>query len=82
MVKSCVTDALLGLRELLEANPQLIDSSLATLINTCVRVIADEVSQPRFEYAAFLEIYRTQRTQVSAKLFCRLCHGFFRVYQQ
>jgi hypothetical protein len=47
VVKSRVTDALLGLRELLEANPQLIDSSLTTLINTCVRIIADEVSQPQ-----------------------------------
>jgi hypothetical protein len=45
LVQSCVTDALLGLRELLEANPQLIDPSLTTLINACVRIIGDEVRQ-------------------------------------
>lgn len=36
-------DALLGLRELLEAHPTLIDSSLTTLLNACVRIIGDEV---------------------------------------
>ena len=39
-------DALLGLRELLEANPELIEPSLTTLLNTCARIIGDEVRTP------------------------------------
>ena len=38
-----VEDALLGLRELLEGHPELIDPSLTTLLNACVRIIGDEV---------------------------------------
>jgi pre-rRNA-processing protein IPI1 len=36
-------DAILGLRELLEAHRALLDSALPVLINACVRIIADEV---------------------------------------
>lgn len=36
-------DALLGLRELLQANPWMIESSLTSLVNACVRIIGDEV---------------------------------------
>lgn len=35
-------DAILGLRELLEAHRTLLDSALSVLINACVRIIADE----------------------------------------
>jgi hypothetical protein len=36
-------DAIMGLRELLEAHWELLDSSLTALINGCVRIIGDEV---------------------------------------
>lgn len=42
------SDAILGLRELLEAHRTLLDSALSVLINACVRIIADEVCDPCF----------------------------------
>lgn len=38
------SDAILGLRELLETHSQLILAHLTTLINGCVRLIGDEAS--------------------------------------
>ncbi|KAI0830683.1 hypothetical protein BC628DRAFT_1313137 [Trametes gibbosa] len=35
-------DALLGLRELLETHPKLVNTHLTTLVNSCVRIISDE----------------------------------------
>ncbi|KAH9079321.1 hypothetical protein EDB83DRAFT_2503787 [Lactarius deliciosus] len=46
-------DALLGLRELFEAHPVLIESSLATLIGTCVRLIASEDASVRRALLSF-----------------------------
>ncbi|KAH9001362.1 hypothetical protein EDB92DRAFT_1788313 [Lactarius akahatsu] len=46
-------DALLGLRELFEAYPALIESSLATLIGTCVRLIASEDASVRRALLSF-----------------------------
>ncbi|RDB28596.1 Testis-expressed sequence 10 protein [Hypsizygus marmoreus] len=40
-------DAILGLRELLDAHWALLDSSLAALINACVRMIGDEDASVR-----------------------------------
>ncbi|KAI9060172.1 hypothetical protein FKP32DRAFT_1595567 [Trametes sanguinea] len=40
-------DAILGLRELLEAHPELIGTHLTTLVNNCVRVIGDEDASVR-----------------------------------
>lgn len=42
-VKNRPLDAILGLRELLDAHWQIIDGSLAILINATVRMIPDEV---------------------------------------
>ena len=36
-------DAILGFRELLEAHPELISVHLTQLVNSCVRLIGDEV---------------------------------------
>jgi pre-rRNA-processing protein IPI1 len=41
-------DAIAGLREILEAHRILLDSGLSTLINACVRIIADEVCGSSF----------------------------------
>ena len=41
------SDAVLGLRELLEVHSELISAQLTTLINNCVRLIGDEV---RFQF--------------------------------
>ncbi|KAI9446545.1 hypothetical protein H4582DRAFT_2108197 [Lactarius indigo] len=46
-------DALLGLRELFEAYPVLIESSLAMLIGTCVRLIASEDASVRRALLSF-----------------------------
>ncbi|KAH9847335.1 hypothetical protein C2E23DRAFT_741971 [Lenzites betulinus] len=46
-------DALLGLRELLEANPQLVNTHLTTLVNSCVRVVSDEDSSVRKTLLSF-----------------------------
>ncbi|KAH9063528.1 hypothetical protein EDB87DRAFT_1673571 [Lactarius vividus] len=46
-------DALLGLRELFEAHPALIESSLAILIGTCVRLIASEDASVRRALLSF-----------------------------
>lgn len=37
------SEAILGLRELFEAHPELITVNLTALVNNCVRLIADEV---------------------------------------
>ncbi|KAG6829395.1 hypothetical protein H0H92_004663 [Tricholoma furcatifolium] len=47
-------DAILGLRELLEANWSLLRSSLTPLINACVRLIGDEDASVRKALLAFL----------------------------
>ena len=44
MVPHRFSDAILGLRELLETHSQLIPAHLTTLINGCVRLIGDEAS--------------------------------------
>lgn len=36
-------DAILGLRELMEGHPGLIGLNLTALVNSCVRLIGDEV---------------------------------------
>ncbi|PCH33787.1 hypothetical protein WOLCODRAFT_135324 [Wolfiporia cocos MD-104 SS10] len=46
-------DAILGFRELLENHPQLIIPNLTALINSCVRVIADEDASVRKILLAF-----------------------------
>lgn len=46
-------DALLGLRELFEAHPNLIEPSLATLLSTCVRSIASEDASVRRALLSF-----------------------------
>lgn len=33
----------MGLRELFEAHPHLVEPSLTTLVNACVRIIGDDV---------------------------------------
>ncbi|KAI0673507.1 hypothetical protein C8Q78DRAFT_968534 [Trametes maxima] len=40
-------DAILGLRELLDAHPELINTHLTTLVNNCVRIISDEDASVR-----------------------------------
>jgi pre-rRNA-processing protein IPI1 len=39
------SDAIAGLRELLDAHPIILESSLTTLINAAVRLVGDEVTQ-------------------------------------
>jgi len=39
-----VIDAIAGLRELLEGYPHLVEASLSSVIQTCARLIGDEVS--------------------------------------
>ncbi|KAI0639775.1 hypothetical protein C8Q77DRAFT_1082807 [Trametes polyzona] len=46
-------DAILGLRELLEAHPELIGVHLTTLINSCVRTISDEDANVRKTLLSF-----------------------------
>ncbi|KAG6842589.1 hypothetical protein C0991_000115 [Blastosporella zonata] len=46
-------DAIAGFRELLEANWSLLESSLTTLINACVRLIGDEDGSVRKSLLAF-----------------------------
>ncbi|KAL7285185.1 hypothetical protein ACG7TL_000278 [Trametes sanguinea] len=46
-------DAILGLRELLEAHPELIGTHLTTLVNNCIRVIGDEDSNVRKALLSF-----------------------------
>lgn len=41
-----VPDAILGLRELLNGYPTLIQTHLTSLVNNCTRLIADEVRGP------------------------------------
>lgn len=45
-VELVALDALLGLRELFEDHPEIIGLSLTSLLNGCVRLIADEVAKP------------------------------------
>lgn len=40
----CVEDALFGLRELLSGHTYLLEQSLGKVINSCVRLIGDDVS--------------------------------------
>ncbi|KZP31318.1 hypothetical protein FIBSPDRAFT_945334 [Athelia psychrophila] len=47
-------DALLGLRELLEGHPELVESSLTVLLNACVRIIGDEDASVRKTLLSFL----------------------------
>ncbi|KAG6888689.1 hypothetical protein C0995_006679 [Termitomyces sp. Mi166 len=47
-------DAIVGFRELLEADWSLLDSSLTVLINACVRLIGDEDASVRKALLAFL----------------------------
>ncbi|KII93209.1 hypothetical protein PLICRDRAFT_101004 [Plicaturopsis crispa FD-325 SS-3] len=47
-------DAILGLRELFAAHPELIESSLTTLFNACVRIIGDEDASVRKTLLSFL----------------------------
>ncbi|KAF8168025.1 hypothetical protein B0H34DRAFT_683973 [Crassisporium funariophilum] len=46
-------DAILGLRELLDTNWELIDSSLTTLVNAVVRIIGDEDAAVRKQLLSF-----------------------------
>ncbi|KAI0361212.1 hypothetical protein OH77DRAFT_1443396 [Trametes cingulata] len=46
-------DAILGLRELLEAHPELIGTHLTTLVNSCVRIIGDEDASVRKTLLSF-----------------------------
>jgi pre-rRNA-processing protein IPI1 len=39
----CLSDAIWGLRELLETHPGLMETSLTSIIQACARVAADEV---------------------------------------
>ncbi|OCH95802.1 hypothetical protein OBBRIDRAFT_871454 [Obba rivulosa] len=47
-------DAILGLRELLEAHPDLIEKNLTPLVNACVRLIGDEDASIRKTLLSFL----------------------------
>ncbi|CCM05152.1 uncharacterized protein FIBRA_07361 [Fibroporia radiculosa] len=47
-------DAIIGLRELLEAHPELIAPHLTALINSCVRIIGDEDASVRKALLTFL----------------------------
>ncbi|KAI0330555.1 hypothetical protein GY45DRAFT_736395 [Cubamyces sp. BRFM 1775] len=46
-------DAILGLRELLEAHPELINAHLTALVNSCVRIIGDEDASVRKALLSF-----------------------------
>ncbi|KAI8980644.1 hypothetical protein BD414DRAFT_420409 [Trametes punicea] len=46
-------DAILGLRELLEAHSELISAHLTTLVNNCVRIIGDEDASVRKALLSF-----------------------------
>ncbi|OBZ80001.1 Testis-expressed sequence 10 protein [Grifola frondosa] len=46
-------DAILGLRELLEAHPDLINPRLTALVNNCVRIIGDEDASVRKTLLSF-----------------------------
>ncbi|KAJ8494635.1 hypothetical protein ONZ51_g2221 [Trametes cubensis] len=46
-------DAILGLRELLEAHPELINPHLTALVKNCVRIIGDEDASVRKALLAF-----------------------------
>ncbi|KAH9898031.1 hypothetical protein C8Q73DRAFT_640798 [Cubamyces lactineus] len=48
-----VVDAILGLRELLEAHHELINSHLTALVNSCVRIIGDEDASVRKALLSF-----------------------------
>lgn len=52
------TDALLGLRELLEAHPELINVHLTALVNSCIRLISDEVSLKYLPMCALLIFFQ------------------------
>lgn len=57
------TDAIAGLRELFSEHPSLAMTNLTAVLNRCVRVIADEVSQCAVEALAVSRV-STSRTQV------------------
>jgi pre-rRNA-processing protein IPI1 len=40
-----LADAILGMRELCNAHPELVEPNLTALLNACVRLIGDEVRQ-------------------------------------
>jgi pre-rRNA-processing protein IPI1 len=40
---ACLADAILGMRELCNAHPELVEPNLTALLNACVRLIGDEV---------------------------------------
>ncbi|TFY71908.1 hypothetical protein EVG20_g1081 [Dentipellis fragilis] len=48
-------DALLGLRELLEAHPAMIEQCLTTLLNSCIRLISDEDASVRKSLLSFFK---------------------------
>ncbi|KAF8516107.1 hypothetical protein BU17DRAFT_51113 [Hysterangium stoloniferum] len=48
-------DAILGLRELLEAHPALVHSSLTPIIQTCARIISDEDVEVRKTLLTFFD---------------------------
>ncbi|KAA1468193.1 hypothetical protein DENSPDRAFT_833423 [Dentipellis sp. KUC8613] len=48
-------DALLGLRELLEVHPAMIEQYLTTLLNSCIRLISDEDASVRKSLLSFFK---------------------------
>ena len=63
---SPLSDAILGLRELLEIHPHLILAHLTPLITGCVRLIGDEASDLQ-KYCS-IRIYPSSRMRMSEKL--------------
>lgn len=56
------------MKELLSDNPQLIEPSLTTLINRCVTLISDEVSENFSRLASYTKLCDVQDAMVRKSL--------------
>ena len=57
-----LSDALWGLRELLDTNPRLIESSLTPIIQTCARILGDEVIKSSLLHNSIYPLYRMPKS--------------------
>jgi pre-rRNA-processing protein IPI1 len=51
-----LADAIIGMRELCNAHPELVEPNLTALLNACVRLIGDEVRQDFIPIGRLLSI--------------------------
>ncbi len=70
----------MGLRELLEAHPELLQPSLTTLFMACARLIGDEVSECNRRVSSFDLFY--PRTLVCGRHYYHSSRGSYLASQQ